>query len=207
MLHFETIDAPTLELMNKIMAVPLFSPFRLVGGTALALQTGHRKSVDLDFFGPCLLEERELTEELSNIGSIIWLNKLKNIKSLSVNGIKVDFVNYSYPWLSGLIQEENVRIASKKDIAAMKLAAITGRGAKKDFIDLYFLLQEFSLSEMLSMYEAKYIDGSAFMVLKSLVYFDDAENDEMPVMLKPVTWQIIKQTIEKQHKSFIEKAG
>ncbi len=204
MLHFETIDTPTLELMNKIMAVPLFSPFRLVGGTALALQTGHRKSVDLDFFGPCLLEEGELTEELSNFGSITWLNKLKNIKSLLVNGIKVDFVNYSYPWLSGLIEEENVRIASKKDIAPMKLTAITGRGVKKDFIDLYFLLQEFTLAEMISLYEEKYKDGSTFMVLKSLVYFDDAENDEMPEMLKPITWQDIKETIVKENKNYLE---
>lgn len=203
MLHFETVDAPVLELMNRLMAVTLFAPLRLAGGTSLALQTGHRKSVDLDFFGSLFLEENELAETLSSVGTITWLNKLKNIKSLLVNGIKVDFVNYAYPWLNGIVQEQDLRLASKKDIAAMKLAAITGRGAKKDFTDLYFLLNEFSLAEMMRMYEKKYADGSTFMVLKSLVYFDDAETEEMPEMLMPASWDIIKSTISQHHKDYL----
>lgn len=92
MLHFETVDSPTLELLNKIMAEPLFSPLRLVGGTAMALQNGHRKSVDLDLFGEWSMEEDVLTEAVSGMGQITWLNKLKNIKSLLINGIKVDFL-------------------------------------------------------------------------------------------------------------------
>ncbi|MBI5370456.1 MAG: nucleotidyl transferase AbiEii/AbiGii toxin family protein [Sphingobacteriales bacterium] len=203
MLYFETVDSPTLELMNKIMSVPLFAPLRLVGGTAMALQTGHRKSVDLDFFGSLVLEETELAETLSSIGTITWLNKLKNIKSLLVNGIKVDFVNYTYPWLDDIVMEGKLRLSSKKDIAAMKLAAVTGRGAKKDFADLFFLLQEYSLAEMIKMYEEKYSDGSVFMVLKSLVYFDDAEADAMPEMLIPAKWPLIKKTIIRHHKEYL----
>ena len=84
----------------------------------------------------------------------------------------------------------------------MKLAAITGRGAKKDFTDLYFLLKEFSLNEMIELYEKKYPDGSVFLVLKSLIYFDDAEGDEMPQMLKPVSWEVIKQTIVDSHRHY-----
>lgn len=204
MLHFETVDSPTLELLNKIMAEPLFSPLRLVGGTAMALQTGHRKSVDLDLFGALSLDETILTETVSSMGNIVWLNKLKNIKSLLVNGIKVDFVNYSYPWLSEPLNENNIRLASKKDIAAMKLSAITGRGAKKDFTDLYFLLKEFSLKEMVQLYEEKFADGSAFMVLKSLVYFEDAENDEMPEMLMPASWEMIKKTVTQHHRKYFQ---
>ncbi len=204
MLHFETVDSPTLELLNKIMAEPLFSPLRLVGGTAMALQTGHRKSVDLDLFGALSLDETILTETVSSMGNIVWLNKLKNIKSLLVNGIKVDFVNYSYPWLSEPLNENNIRLASKKDIAAMKLAAITGRGAKKDFTDLYFLLKEFSLKKMVQLYEEKFADGSAFMVLKSLVYFEDAENDEMPEMLMPASWEMIKKTVTQHHRKYFQ---
>ncbi|HMT72902.1 MAG TPA: nucleotidyl transferase AbiEii/AbiGii toxin family protein [Chitinophagaceae bacterium] len=204
MLHFETVDSPTLELLNKIMAEPLFSPLRLVGGTAMALQAGHRKSVDLDLFGALSLDETILTETVSSMGNIVWLNKLKNIKSLLVNGIKVDFVNYSYPWLSEPLNENNIRLASKKDIAAMKLAAITGRGAKKDFTDLYFLLKEFSLKEMVQLYEEKFADGSAFMVLKSLVYFEDAENDEMPEMLMPASWEMIKKTVTQHHRKYFQ---
>ncbi len=204
MLHFETVDSPTLELLNKIMAEPLFSPLRLVGGTAMALQTGHRKSVDLDLFGELSLDETILTETVSSMGNIVWLNKLKNIKSLLVNGIKVDFVNYSYPWLSEPLNENNIRLASKKDIAAMKLSAITGRGAKKDFTDLYFLLKEFSLKKMVQLYEEKFADGSAFMVLKSLVYFEDAENDEMPEMLMPASWEMIKKTVTQHHRKYFQ---
>jgi len=204
MLHFETVDTRTLELLRKLISEPLFSSLRLVGGTALALQTGHRKSVDLDFFGTQFLEELELTTTLSSLGSVTWLNKSTNIKSLLVNGIKVDFVNYSYPWLSGIVKEEDLRLSSINDIAAMKLAAITGRGAKKDFIDLFFLLKKFSLGEMMEMYKNKYADGSAFMVLKSLIYFEDAEEDEMPEMLVPASWNSIKKTILQHHKAYMQ---
>lgn len=202
MLYFETVDSTTLELLNKIMAEPLFSPLRLVGGTALALQKGHRKSVDLDLFGELLVEDDVLTEAASRMGRITWLNKLKNIKSLLINGIKVDFVNYSYPWLSLPVMEGSIRLANKNDIAPMKLAAVTGRGAKKDFTDLYFLLKDFTLNEMIELYEKKYPDGSAFLVLKSLIYFEDAEGDEMPQMLMPVSWEEIKQRIVDCHRQF-----
>lgn len=184
------------------MAEPLFSPLRLVGGTALALQKGHRKSVDLDLFGELLVEDDVLTEAASRMGRITWLNKLKNIKSLLINGIKVDFVNYSYPWLSLPVMEGSIRLANKNDIAPMKLAAVTGRGAKKDFTDLYFLLKDFTLNEMIELYEKKYPDGSAFLVLKSLIYFEDAEGDEMPQMLMPVSWEEIKQRIVDCHRQF-----
>jgi hypothetical protein len=86
----------------------------------------------------------------------------------------------------------------------MKLAAITGRGAKKDFTDLYFLLKQFSLNEMLELYDQKYADGSIFMVLKSLVYFEDAEKDEMPEMLDKVSWNQIKKTIIQKHKEYFK---
>ena len=120
-----------------------------------------------------------------------------------LNGIKTDIVNYSYPWIGELLQKDDLRLAHTKDIAAMKLAAITGRGSKKDFVDLFFLLQTYSLAEMMKMYGEKYTDGSEFMVLKSLVYFEDAEEEEMPEMLMPVSWSAIKKTITQNHKAYI----
>ncbi|MFD0779543.1 hypothetical protein ACFQZF_14755 [Flavobacterium myungsuense] len=86
-------------------------------------------------------------------------------------------------------------MVSVKDISAMKLNAIAGRGSKKDFIDLYFLFQMHTLSEMLSFYTNKYIDGSEFMVLKSLTFFDDADNEEMPIMFEDINWDEIKKTV------------
>ena len=112
-----------------------------------------------------------------------------------MNDIKVDLVNYPYPWLEPVIITDGIRMADSKDIAAMKLAAITGRGTRKDFIDLYFLLKQYTLSEMVSFYEKKYSDGSSFLVLKSLTYFEDADREQTPVMMYHVRWEEVKRTI------------
>jgi predicted nucleotidyltransferase component of viral defense system len=177
------------------MASSVFEAFNLVGGTSLALQIGHRFSVDIDMFGNSQIDEIEFIQELSNFGSVVILKKSKNIIIFSVDGIKVDFVNYKYPLLDKLTIIDGIRMVSVKDISAMKLNAIAGRGSKKDFIDLYFLLQMHTLSEMLSFYTNKYIDGSEFMVLKSLTFFDDADNEEMPIMFEDINWDEIKKIV------------
>jgi predicted nucleotidyltransferase component of viral defense system len=171
--------------------------FVLVGGTALSLQIGHRVSIDIDLFGNCVLDEIIIGEILSNYGETQNLKKSKRIQIFSVLGIKVDFVDYQYKLLSEPVIAEGIRIASLKDIAAMKLNAICGRGSKKDFIDLYFLLKFFSLDEIVGFYLEKYHDGSEFLVRKSLTYFEDADKDEMPLMLTEVSWKEIKDTILK----------
>ncbi len=137
------------------------------------------------------------------MGHITQLNNSKNIHIYLVNGIKVVIVNYTYPWLQFPQEENELRLSGLKDIAAMKLSAITDRGTKKDFIDLYFLLQHFSLAEMINFYLQKYADGSLFLVVKSLVYFEDAEQDMMPFMLIPVKWEIVKKEIEEEQKIFL----
>lgn len=204
MLHYETIDTPTLELLKLLQGIPVFSSLRLVGGTALALQLGHRKSVDIDLFGSLISDDFEITEALSSIKDVKRIHKTKNINIFSIGGIKTDMVNYPYPWIEDAVIKDNITFAGFKDISAMKLAAITGRGAKKDFIDLYFLFQMFTLEEMIGFYNQKYNDGSTFMMLKSLAYFEDAEVDEMPLMIKPIKWQTVKSQIikilEKYHK-------
>ena len=112
-----------------------------------------------------------------------------------INDIKVDFVNYKYPLLTEYLFIDNIRMLSTKDIAAMKLNAIAGRGSKKDFIDLYFLLNEFSLEEILDFYENKHNDGSGFMVQKSLTYFEDANLQQQPKMYQEFNWETCKQKI------------
>ena len=161
----------------------------------MALQIGHRKSLDLDLFGAIEADDIYIAQTLNSLGTSQLIKKTPNIQIYVVNGIKVDIVNYHYRLIEAAIEEDNLRLAGKKDIAAMKLAAITGRGSKKDFIDIYFLLQEFSLAEMLSFYNEKYHDGSSFLVLKSLSYFEDAETDPQPFMLKETDWKQIKLTI------------
>ena len=196
MLHYETIIPETQSLLEKLSALPVLDDARLVGGTALALQLGHRTSVDLDFFGRINADSEELRDILREVGRVEVASVSKNINIFWVNGIKVDMVNYPYPWLDLPIEEDGVRLASfLRDIAAMKVSAIVNRGTKKDFIDLYTLLQFFKLDDILDIYSRKYSDGSLFIVLKSLTYFDDAETDPMPNVLNDTTWETVKDSI------------
>lgn len=103
------------------------------------------------------------------------------------------------------LEIDGLRLAAIEDIAAMKMAAITGRGTKKDFIDIYYLLKRYSLPELLSFYQKKYHDGSLFLVLRSLVYFDDADNDPLPNIFSPLAWSEVKEEIRKNVLRFTEK--
>lgn len=195
MLFYESIEPNTLELLKKLLQNRLLKSFRLVGGTSLALQLGHRISVDIDLFGQLEGTYQELNEELKGIGKLQIIKNSTHINIYTLNDIKVDIVDFSYPWLEPQKLIDGISLATPKDIVAMKLAAITGRGTKKDFIDLYFLLQHFSFAEMMSFYTQKYDDGSEFMVLKSLTYFADADSDPSPKMLKPMNWEQVKESI------------
>ena len=207
MFHLSTIDSPTLELLKKLMCFDDFVNMRLVGGTALALQIGHRKSIDLDLFGDIDFDNVNTAKVFGNFNNTITLKRSKNINIFSIDEVKVDFVNYSYPWLQKPLLLDGIRLAGIEDIAAMKLAAITGRGSRKDFIDLYFLLQKYNLKEMLGFYRNKYFDGSEYLVLKSLTYFADAENDIEVEMIKDVSWIKIKayilETVDKYNQSIL----
>ena len=141
MLHYETIHPDTLELLRKIQSLEMFKDARLVGGTALALQLGHRKSIDLDFFGSIDASLQEIASALSTFASVSPLSESSMKRFLIVDGVKVDVVNYPYSWIDEPVIEDGVALAGIKDIAAMKLSAITNRGTRKDFVDFYFLLK------------------------------------------------------------------
>ena len=205
MLHLSTVSTTALELLKQIQSIPEFAELRLVGGTALALQTGHRKSIDLDFFGIIEFEKLNANNLFKDFKSVEIIQRSKNINIYEINEVKVDFVNYTYPWLQTAYIEDNIKLAQKKDIAAMKIAAITGRGSKKDFIDLFFLLKEYSLSEILNFYEEKYFDASPYLALKSLTFFEDAEHDTNPVMIQKAEWAQVKKTILKQVKEYVKR--
>ena len=203
MFQYQTIEPGTLQLLKQLQELPLLKSSRLVGGTALALQLGHRKSVDLDLFGTIDASSEEIREALSESHSLTVVKESRNINVYLVDGIKVDFVNYKYEWIDKPVEEDSVILAGIKDIAAMKIAAVVGRGTKKDFIDLYFLLQQYSLQEVLQFYLQKYPDGSLFIALKSLSYFEDAEPDPMPVMLEKVNWEDVKARIKQAVATFV----
>lgn len=124
------------------------------------------------------------------------LKETQRIRIYSVDDIKVDFVYYScYPWLAEVVLEDGIRLASTKDIAAMKINAIEGRGTRKDFVDIYILLQHYSLKEILEFYKAKYPNYSDFRALMSLTYFEDAEEQPMPKMFDSTTWSDMQNVI------------
>ena len=195
MLHLSKIDTTTLELLRKLHSIHALCKTRLVGGTALALQIGHRKSIDLDFFGKIEVEKDELVIALEQIGALTVLKESPRIHIYLLNNVKIDIVDYQYSWVDDVVVKQGIRMASLKDIAAMKVTAIIGRGTKKDFVDIAFLLRYFSMNDILDFYSQKYPDGSIFMAMKSLAYFDDAEEDIMPYMLTDITWENIKQQI------------
>lgn len=197
MLHYETIHTGTLQLLKELQALPFLQESRLVGGTSLALQLGHRNSIDLDLFGAVQYTSEEIRQALSEKHTITVIKESPNINIYQIDGVKVDVVNYSYAWIDEPVRSEDFSLAGVKDIAAMKIAAIIGRGTKKDFIDLFFLLRRFSLQEILNLYMQKYPDGSMFIAMKSISYFDDAESDPMPVMFEEVRWETVKETIRK----------
>ena len=195
MLRLETIPPEALVLLKNIQALPTFRETRLVGGAALALHFGHRTSIDLDLFGAweahtpleLALAECGRVEKLGGDG--------KSFQFFSVNGVKIDCVAYPYKWLAPPVVSDGVRLAAVSDIAAMKIAAVTNRGTRKDFVDVYFLLKLYTLEQLIDWYMQKYPDGNAYLTMRSLVYFADAEQEVMPKMLVPVEWENVKSTI------------
>ena len=203
MLYLQTVAPDTLELLKEFAAMPELQGMRLVGGTALALQYGHRQSVDLDFFGSPAVSQDEIIAILGTLGDIKVYNRTSKILQVVLRGVKVDVVDYSqYSWIDDPVQDNGFVIASPKDIAAMKINAVEGRGTRKNFVDIYILLQHYSLAELLSFYSRKYPNYSIFRALLSLTYFDDAEQQTMPVMLDPTSWEEMKSHIIESTKEY-----
>lgn len=199
-LHLEIVSEPLIELLRHLMQVDRLKSFYLVGGTALALRYGHRVSVDLDLFthesfdsqqlAKLLVDEFNLTESVVEKNTVLGL----------IHGIKTDFIAHRYALVNGIEEIDGLRLLSVEDIAAMKLNAIANRGSKKDFWDLYELLQHFGREELLQFYEQKYPADSIWNVEKSLVYFDDAEADPDPVDLKGRSWAEVKTGIQQRNR-------
>ena len=202
MLHKQTVLESTLDLLKKIQALPNMSGMRLVGGMALALHLGHRKSVDLDLFGR-FDEHVSFRYLLMQSGHAADGAENGVVQSLRVDGVKVDFVNYPYSWLQDSVVDDGVVLAAIPDIVAMKLSAAANRGRKKDFIDIAFLLDSLSLREMFELYQRKLSVSEFSFALRGLTYFDDAEDDPMPEMLIPVTWEGVKRKIESHVREFV----
>lgn len=211
MLQYRAVYPATLGLLKKLMQYKSLQSFFLVGGTALALQLGHRISVDIDLFTNTDFDTEDILQDIGNDLDIeLVLQKPKN--SMIINAkesaksnefVKIDLVKYPYPLINKVVTEDTVRLLSVADIIAMKLSAIANRGAKKDFYDIYELLKTYSIAEMFKFFSIKYPNISHFHILKSLTYFNDAESEFEPISLNNTDWKQVKTTIINQIEKYM----
>jgi hypothetical protein len=195
-LFWGTITPEMRTILGAFTQSELGAKFYLAGGTALALQLGHRLSVDLDFFSPTEdiptlrpgLEKAFATFSPTRADSA-W----GNLVYLARN-IRTGFYGYGYEMVAPLVETQEARLASVEDIALMRLDTLLGRAARKDFYDLYFICQNISLRTILDMAPRKYPSVRDFesQTVKRLVYFENAEADPDPQLLSSVSWQQVK---------------
>ncbi|MGI8603969.1 MAG: nucleotidyl transferase AbiEii/AbiGii toxin family protein [Verrucomicrobiales bacterium] len=195
MLHRNAISPGALALLEKLSRLAEAQDFALGGGTALALRFGHRKSVDLDFFSNHSFDVPGITDRLRDLFTCRVIQSAETSLSIILDEVKVDWLTYRYPLLREVEQHDHIRMLSVPDIGAMKLAAVSNRGDKKDFFDVHALLKRHSLQEMLGWYEKKYPQHETFLVYRSLCYFADAEHSPEPISLDGTLWTEVKATV------------
>ncbi|MEI6649902.1 MAG: nucleotidyl transferase AbiEii/AbiGii toxin family protein [Candidatus Moraniibacteriota bacterium] len=204
----ETIDPGTKRVLDTLTSlrqgsgvagvVPGFlDSFYLAGGTALAIELGHRRSIDLDFFSSEDFRPSDIRLVLSKAGELVVVGEDVGTLHITFDGVKVSFLRYRYRMLFDAVGFEGVKLADERDIAAMKIDAIASRGSRKDFVDLFVLLEKYTFQEILGFFEHKFegIGFNTLHILKSLVFFEDAEGEPMPMMLRDISWEVVKKTI------------
>jgi len=195
-MYQESLYPKTKQVLNHLKNRNFLNRFYLAGGTALAIQTGHRKSIDLDFFTSEFPKHSFLLQNLSELKPST-IQEAPGTIDILINDVKVSFLEYKYPLLEDFAEFEGIKLASILDILCMKLTAISSRGSKKDFYDLYFGLKHLDFPKIWSGFEKKYqeVNYQKLHILKSLVYFEDAEAEPEPDLLTKVSWQEVKDSI------------
>lgn len=196
----KVINSKTKQILAEFGQNPKLKNFYLAGGTGLALQLGHRISVDLDFFSKDKFEPELLIHQIKGLGDFSLQSQDWGTVHAVLNEIKITFLYYDYLLLFSFKQFQGVSVADELDIACMKLGAIAARGSKKDFIDLYFLCQKIELKEILKLFVKKYkeVNFEITHLFKSLCYFEQAEKEPLPKMLKEASWERIKIFFQKE---------
>ncbi len=188
MLHKDPflIAEDTFQLIIDLQEMDFMKGFHLVGGTALALQIGHRNSIDIDLFTQSEFIVSELVENLREFfGVTPTFQREKNTLLTVIEDIKVDFIRHNFPMINTLIKEEGISMFSLEDIAAMKVHAITNSGKRlKDFIDIYYLLEHFSIYEIIGFYAQKYPNYNPMIGLRAISYFGDIDPQIDPPKLR-----------------------
>ncbi len=193
-MHREAAQPALLSLLFELMGKPILKSFALGGGTALALQFGHRQSIDIDLFTKEKFDSASIESDLHNsFPGCGIVNRTPGSISAIVRGIKLDILLHEYPQLSADISIEGVRLISLADLSAMKVNAVTNRGSKKDFTDLLLLHEHgLTLSMALENFGRKYGENGRFMAIRSLLWFEDAEEEPDPIFLVGWSWPMVK---------------
>ena len=200
-MFIDKLPATTRTALVRVAALPLPAHTYLAGGTAATLHLGHRLSDDLDLFTPEPFEPEVLVQLIQQAGTF----KLERTSWGTIlgwlNGVRFSLFHYRYPLLETPRALNRLRIAGLRDLAAMKIAALSDRGARKDFIDLYVICTtRFSVRHALRLYDRKYgkLKANQIHLYKSLVYFDQAESESMPAMLIPFQWKQLRTFFERE---------
>jgi hypothetical protein len=205
--RWEAVGRAQRRVLEHLGPLAAARGFYLAGGTGLALQLGHRRSVDFDWFtGTALAEPLLLSRQLREDGVTVLVDQTeRGTLHGRVSGVRVSFIEYQYPLVAPLVRLPGLPtpLASVDDIACMKLSAVTQRGARKDFIDLHAVGRVRSLPEMLRSYERKYGVRDVGHVLHALTYFEDADRERGPVMLRRTAWTTVKTDIRGWVRTFV----
>jgi len=193
MLHFKSVSPDLKSLIETICLNDFFSSFSLCGGTALALQIGHRVSVDADFISEFFFDKNEVAGKL--------LAEFPNAADIhigefgvfaKINDIKIDFLSWNIPFIRPVIKESGIRLLNVEEIIAMKMFAIMQRGEKKDYIDIVCMLEKYNLMQMCNFYLERHKNSDMGVLLRFLASYSDVENQPDPHMLVNFSWENCK---------------
>jgi hypothetical protein len=198
--HGEVLDEAVEQTLKELLGAGVLESFYLAGGTGLALYLGHRRSVDLDFFKTAAFDQEALLERLQQIPGMALLAKGAATLHTMIQGTRTSFLGYYYPILYPFAWFRGIPVADLRDIAGMKISAVASRGSRRDFVDLYAVSQKYGLETLLRSFREKFakVNYSMVHVLKSLTYFEDAEQEPMPDMLVPLAWDDVKQFFSRE---------
>jgi predicted nucleotidyltransferase component of viral defense system len=205
MLQIQTVKPECLALLKELMNLKELNGFRLAGGTALSLRLGHRISIDLDLFTNQIFEVNEFITFLKihfndriQIGGSNRYGVFTNI-----DGVKVDFLYRYEKFIDEDEANNDLRIASLKDIGAMKIQAVASRISKKDYYDVFELLNVYTFADLIEFYTKMYPNHDIASVLKSMSDFKEADLEEAPISLRSISWDVIKEKLSTEIKNYI----
>ena len=208
-MYEKAITKNTKGVLETLSVSGITKDFYLAGGTALAFYLGHRFSVDLDWFSEEFNYSVSFRRKLEHLGKLSIDSESEDTFNGVLDNVKISFFEYPYPLISPKIKyQKDVYLAGVPDIAAMKLEAMSRRGSYKDFIDIYFLLERYSIAELLGFVRKKFvnIDYNEIHLLKALTYFKDAEGTAMPKLIKSISWREITGVISNKVKTYLKTA-